>query len=127
MKSGVPLTQALRICSETLPNETFKKNLLFVKSAVERGEKISSGLKKFPRTFPPVFFQMVLVGERSGTLEESLLYLAEYYERETDATLKNLSNILEPALMILVGAFVAFVAVAIIVPIYKFTGQLRIR
>ncbi|TSC75287.1 MAG: type IV pilus assembly protein PilC [Parcubacteria group bacterium Gr01-1014_30] len=127
LKSGVPLIQALRICAETVPNETYKRNLLSVKLTVERGEKISSGLEKFSKIFPPVFFQMVLVGERSGTLEESLLYLAEYYEEETDATLKNLSNILEPALLILVGIFVAFVAIAVIVPIYKFTGQLRFR
>jgi len=68
-----------------------------------------------------------VVGERTGSLEESLLYLAEFHEKEVDSILKNLSGILEPILLILVGVFVAFVAIAIITPIYQFTGQLRFR
>ena len=70
---------------------------------------------------------MILVGEQSGTLEESLLYLAEFHEEEVDSTLKNLSIIIEPLLLILVGIFVAFVAIAIITPIYRFSSQLRFR
>jgi type IV pilus assembly protein PilC len=70
---------------------------------------------------------MVLIGEKSGTLEESFLYLANFYEREVDSTLKNLSGILEPILLILVGIFVAFIALAIIIPIYRFIGALRLR
>jgi len=88
---------------------------------------MSQGLKEFPKIFPSVFSQMVAVGEKSGTLEESLLYLANFYQEEVDSTLKNLSGILEPILLILVGAFVAFVALAIIIPIYRFVGSLRFR
>jgi len=127
LKSGVPLMEALEISADTIPNEFYKKNLNLVKTEVGRGEKISQSLKSFPKIFPPVFSEMVLAGENSGTLEESLLYLAEHYEKEVDSTLKNLSQILEPVLLILVGVFVAFVAIAVIIPIYKFTGQLRFR
>lgn len=127
LKSGLPLLEALEICAETLPNQVYKKNLISVRSEVERGQKISQGLKISPQTFPSVFSQMVLVGEKSGTLEESFLYLAEFHQREVDSTLKNLSGLLEPVLLILVGIFVAFIAIAIITPIYRFTGQLRFR
>jgi len=127
LKSGVPLIETLEICAETLPNQVYKQNLTRVRTEVERGEKVSQGLKIFPKTFPSVFSEMVLVGEKAGTLEESLLYLAEYHEKELDSTLKNLSGVIEPVLLILVGILVAFVAIAIIIPIYRFTGQLRFR
>jgi len=127
LKSGMPILDALDICRETNPNEVFKEKLNFVKLKVERGEKMSQGLKEFPKIFPSVFSQMVTVGEKSGTLEESFLYLANFYQEEVDSTLKNLSGILEPILLILVGLFVAFVALAIIIPIYRFVGSLRFR
>ena len=125
LKSGMPILEVLDICIETHPNEVFKKNLTFVKLRVERGEKMSQGQKEFPKTFPSIFSQMVAIGEKSGTLEESFLYLANFYEGEIDSTLKNLSGILEPILLILVGAFVAFIAISIIIPIYRFVGSLR--
>lgn len=127
LKSGVPLSESLIILSETLPNEVYKRNLLSLRSKIEGGEKISQGLKAAPQIFPAVFSGMILVGERSGTLEESLLYLADYHEKEVDTALKNLSTVLEPVLLIFVGILVAFLALAIITPIYQFTGQIRFR
>lgn len=127
LKSGVPILESLDICTETFQNEVYRRNLSLVRSGVERGEKISTGLKRFPQTFPVIFSQMVLVGEKTGALEESFLYLAEFHEREVDTAIKNLSGMLEPILLILVGLFVAFVALAIITPIYQFTSGLRVR
>jgi len=126
LKSGMPILEGLEICSENLPNEVFKKNLILVKYEVERGGKISQGLKN-SKIFPLIFSQMVSVGEKTGTLEESYLYLAKFYQEEVDSTLKSLSSLLEPALLILVGIFVGFVTLSIILPIYRFTGALRFR
>lgn len=125
-KSGVPLLEALDICVESTSNEVFKRDIALARAGVERGEKISTGLKSSSKTFPLVFSQMILVGEKTGTLEESMLYLAEFYEAEVDSALKNLSSVLEPVLLILVGLFIVFVALSIIVPIYQFTTDLRI-
>lgn len=127
LQSGMPILECLEICLENLPNEFFKRNLLLVKSEVERGGKISQGLKKIPKIFPLTFSQMIAVGETSGSLEESYLYLSKFYQEEVDSALKNLSNLLEPILLIFVGIFVAFVALAIITPIYRFTGAMKIR
>jgi type IV pilus assembly protein PilC len=126
LKSGVPILETIEISIDTNLNEVFRKRLKQVKQRVEQGQKISQGLKE-AKIFPAVFAEMVLIGEKSGTLEESFLYLANFYEREVDYTLKNLAGILEPILLILVGLFVAFVALAIIIPIYKFVGALRPR
>jgi type IV pilus assembly protein PilC len=124
LKSGVPILQALDICEETITSEIHKKYIKLVRVGVERGDKLNNSFKKFPKIFPSIFCQMVLVGEKSGTLEESMLYLAEFYEAESDSALKNFSAIIEPILLILVGLFVAFIALSIITPIYQFTSNL---
>jgi type II secretory pathway component PulF len=68
---------------------------------------------------------MITVGEHTGKLDETLLYLADFYEEEIDTLSKNLSTILEPLLLLTVGIIVGFVAIAIISPIYELTGSLR--
>lgn len=127
LKGGVPVLESFEICIDTHPNNVFKKHLILAKSRIEGGEKISQSLKESSRVFPSIFTQMVAIGEKSGTLEESLLYLTHFYEEEVESTLKNLSEILEPVLLIFVGIFVAFIALAVIIPIYRFVGNLRFR
>lgn len=127
LKSGMPILEALEICSDVLPNEVYRRNLSSIKSGVERGEKISSGLKKIPQNFPPVFSEMVLVGEKTGSLEESLLYLARFYSREADSTIKNISTLIGPILLIFIGILVVFIALATIIPIFRFIGEIRVR
>jgi len=127
LKSGVTILDSLDICIDTLQNEVYKRKLTQVRIEVERGEKISQGLKKFPEIFPLIFSQMVLVGEKTGALEESFLHLTDFYEEEVSNALKNLSTIFEPLLLVLVGFFVAFVALSIITPIYQITSGLQPR
>ncbi|MCX6764152.1 MAG: type II secretion system F family protein [Candidatus Nealsonbacteria bacterium] len=124
LKSGVPILEAFDICNETVTSDVYKKYLKLVKARVEKGQKLSKSFKAFPKIFPSIFSQMILVGEKSGTLEESMSYLAEFYEQEADSALKNFSAIIEPILLILVGFFVAFIALSIITPIYQITSNL---
>ena len=126
-KAGMPLLDSLDICVETIPNQVYKKHIYAVREGVEKGEKISENLKRFSEAFPVIFSQMVLVGEETGSLEESMLYLANFYEQEVDSTLKDISVILEPFLLILVGIFVVFLILAIITPIYQFTSGFGVR
>lgn len=126
LKSGIPILETLDICIENLPNEVLKESLILVKAEIEKGGKMSQGLKS-SKIFPSIFSQMVSVGERSGALEDIFLYLSKFYQEETDSALKNISTVLEPLLLILVGLFVGFVALAIITPIFKFTGELKFR
>ena len=69
--------------------------------------------------------KMIGVGERSGRLDESLSYLADYFEKEVDNTTKNLTTILEPILLMVVGLMVGFVAISVISPLYQVTAQFR--
>lgn len=127
LKSGMPILESLEICADSLPNEIYKRNVMKVRSGVERGEKMSSGLKKLPQNFPAVFSEMVLVGEKTGSLEESLFYLAGFYEGEVDSALENISNIIGPILLIFIGIFVVLIALSTIIPIYQFIGEIRVR
>lgn len=125
LKSGVTVSDALPITAETTHNLVYKKELQELSAIVKRGEKISTALLKKPKLFPPVLSQMIAVGERSGNLSDTLTYLAELYEHEVEEFSKDLSTIIEPALMIFMGILVGFVAISIITPIYGITQSIH--
>ena len=127
LRSGLPIGKALEITAQTLGNYSYKLNLAKVANEVNQGEKMQKILAVFPELFPPMVCQMVSVGEKSGKLEEVLFYLAEFYEAEVDATTKNLSTILEPVLLVVIGIVVAGVALAIVTPLYQLTSGMKIR
>ena len=125
LKSGITIGDAFEIASNTLRNARFKRALLRVQQGTETGVPASTVLEEFPRLFPSIATRMLAVGERSGKLEETFQYLAEFYEDEVDVTTKNLSTVLEPVLLIIIGLTVAYIAVAIITPIYNFIGNIE--
>ena len=81
--------------------------------------------KKHYFEYPPLVSRMVSIGEKTGNLDETLLYLGDFYDEEIDDFSQNLSTILEPILLITIGLGVGFVALAIISPIYELTGSIR--
>ena len=125
LKSGARLSEALPIAADTTKNLVFKQECTHLAVSVARGEKISSYLRKKRHRFPDIFSHMVAVGEKSGTLSQTLSYLSEMYENEVEDFTKNLSTLVEPMLMICMGVLVGFVAIAIITPIYSITQSLH--
>lgn len=125
LKSGVQAVQAISITAGTLTNLVYKKELQTMGEDLARGESICKYLGEHEYIFPPMVGQMVSVGENTGNLSETLLYLAEFYEAEVNDFTKNLSNVLEPLLMVIMGVIVGFVAISIITPIYEVTNTLR--
>lgn len=126
LKSGVPVVQSLEITANTLSNLKFKSDMSEVSHELIKGQDIASVLgKKSFNEFPPLTVRMIGAGEKTGHLDEMLLYLADFYDEEIDQISKNLSNILEPVLLIIIGVGVGFVALAIISPIYGLIGSIR--
>ncbi len=125
LKSGVSLSEALTIAADATKNLVFRQECTQLAASVTRGEKVSSYLRKRRHRFPDIFSHMVAVGEKSGTLSQTLSYLSEMYENEVEDFTKNLSTLIEPALMICMGVLVGFVAIAIITPIYSITQNLH--
>jgi len=127
LKSGLTLRESLELSQKILQNQSYNENIVFLISEIERGEKIGQALKKIPKNFPLFFSQMILTGERTGNLDEALLYLAQFYEEKVTSDSKKLSSIIEPILIIFVGILIGFIAFAVITPIYQFLGQFRFR
>lgn len=125
--SGVPINQAMEICAETMRNVAYTKALRDVASVQKTGESLGTLLRQHPHLFPPMVFRMVSIGEESGNMEEVLMFLADFHEREIDYAAKNITNILEPLLLLVIGAAVAIIALAIITPIYQITGSFQVR
>lgn len=124
LKSGIKIVEALEITANTLGNLVYRKEILRVADGVRRGDPMSKYFTESTKLFPPIFSQMVVVGENTGKLDESILFLADFYETELDESTRSLSNFLEPILLLVMGMIVAFVALAIITPIYKITQSL---
>jgi type IV pilus assembly protein PilC len=127
LKSNVTLIESIKITAETTPNLIYKRMLEKMGDNILKGKKISNQFHEFPRFFPVLIPQMLSIGETTGNLSESFLYLSEFYEAEVDEMTKNLSNILEPILMIFMGIIVGSVVISIIMPIYGITQNLNIR
>ncbi len=126
IKSGVPISKAIVVTAETLSNLRFKNDLIKIGTSLIQGSNISSAMadKRYSE-FPPLVYKMIEVGEKTGKLDDSLLYLGDYYEEEIDNFSKNLTTVLEPIMLIVIGLVVGFVALAIITPIYQLTGSIR--
>ena len=91
------------------------------------GETISSQLAKRPDIFPSLLAEMIAIGEKTGRLSDTFMYLSQLYEDDVEDLTKNLSNAIEPVLMIFMGVVVGFVAVSIITPIYQITQNLNVQ
>lgn len=125
LKSGLTLSDALPVTADTTSNLVYERSLRRLGEAVNRGEQISVYLSKNKGLFPEILTHMVSVGERSGSLSDTFLYLAELYEGEVEESTKNLSSLIEPIMMIIMGMMVGLIAVSIITPIYEITNHLQ--
>jgi type IV pilus assembly protein PilC len=123
-KSGVSVVESLKIISRTLTNDAYKKAFQAIGNDVEKGRPIHEGLAKFPRIFPVLTIQMMQVGEETGKTVEVLVNLAKFYEEEINQTTKNLSSIIEPVLMVIIGTAVGFFAISMILPMYSVMDQM---
>ncbi len=119
LESTIPIIDATRISSEVLGNVIYKESLVSVSESLKKGETLSDILRRFPKIFPPMVTEMIMVGERSGKTEDMLRELAEFYGNEVDTTMRNFTTIIEPVIILALGLAVAGIAVAVIMPMYS--------
>lgn len=119
LQSTIPIIEAVRITAEVQGNLIYREKLLLVAEELKKGETMSKLLAIYPKIFPPMVTEMVMVGEESGKVEEMLNEMAEYYGNEVDSTMKNFSTIIEPVIILVMGLAVAGIAVAVIMPMYS--------
>lgn len=119
LKSGIKIVEAGTMSANSTRNSVYKKYLLLATEEVKKGESLYKAFETNPKIFLPTLTRMIEVGEKTGKLEENFFYLADFYESEVDEVTKNLSSILEPILLVVMGSLVGFVVVSIIRPIYE--------
>lgn len=118
--AGLPILDSINIVSNIVGNLVYKKALVECYKGVERGLTLSSQLEQ-SGVFPKIVSQMIRVGEETGKVDQISFKLAEYFESETDNLVKNLTVIIEPAILVILGLGVGFMVVSLILPIYKLT------
>lgn len=118
--AGIPILDSLMIVTDVVGNSVYKRALEKSAHGVERGLLFSSQLEQLG-VFPRIVPQMIKVGEETGKIDEIAFKLSEYFESETDHLVKNLTVIIEPVILVILGIGVAFLVLSIILPIYKLT------
>lgn len=118
VKSGVPLLQALEVVEEVAGNQVIRQALKEVRVGVREGQGIGGPLSR-SGVFPTLALQMVSVGEETGRLDDMLMRVSEYYEKETHNQLRQLVSLLEPALIVVMGLVIGFIVVAMLLGIFS--------
>jgi type II secretory pathway component PulF len=124
VRSGVPILKSLEVVARAVGNAAVARSVLAVAGAVEKGRSLAEPMARDP-LFPPLVVQMMAVGEKTGELETLLLKVSEHYDRETDYTIRNLSTALEPILLVVIGAMVLFLALAVFLPMWDMVRLIR--
>lgn len=123
ISSGVPVLRALEIVSDTAGNRVVSETVVRARISIKEGDKISTPLFG-SRVFPVMVTQMIAVGEETGRLDQMLVKVANFYDEEVDSTLKALTSLIEPLMIVGLGLIVGFIAVSVISPIYSLVGSL---
>ncbi|MBL9129156.1 MAG: type II secretion system F family protein [Verrucomicrobiales bacterium] len=123
-KSGVSLLPALRIVEDTIGNRILAKQIARVSEETRGGDSLAAPLRKMG-VFPRGIIQMIEVGEETGRLDEMLLKIAQIEERHMRAKTKTLVSLLAPALILVVGALVGFMVIALLLPIFKMSRAIH--
>jgi len=119
ISGGLPIVQSLDIVGDIITNLSYKQVIAKTREEVRKGEMISSVLSQHTELFPPVFVQMVLIGEKTGTLDATLMNVVDFYQQEVDRSINNILSILEPALIIFLGLVIAGLMLSILMPLYQ--------
>jgi type IV pilus assembly protein PilC len=125
LDSGIPIVNAIKISAETVDNSIYSKILADVHEQVKSGKSLTESLSKYPLYFPTTFTKLIEVGEQTGTLEENLLYLHEFYADDVADMSNNLATLLEPILLVFIGLMIGLLAISIVGPIYQLTGSIN--
>jgi type IV pilus assembly protein PilC len=116
--AGVPILDTLSITAQVTGNSLYKNMWLGVFEEVRQGKKIATSLNKY-NLMPPDVIQMIRSGEDSGTMSDVLKDISEYYSRELKAVIKTVTSMIEPIMIVLMGILVGFIAMSIMLPIFK--------
>lgn len=121
--AGISILEGLRIVSAVVGNVVVANAINRSQTQVEKGFSVAYALSQEREVFPPMLFQMLAIGEETGKLDDALLKVSRVFEQESEQAVRGLTSAVEPLIMIVLGVGVAFLVIAIIMPIYNLTSQ----
>ncbi|MFP4459594.1 MAG: type II secretion system F family protein [Candidatus Zixiibacteriota bacterium] len=124
MGSGVNIIDALNITSKTAGNLVLQKAIRKAMMAISEGDTITAPLEE-SKVFPPMVIQMINVGEETGDMEGMLTKIADFYDEEVDAAVKNLTSMIEPVIIVIMGVVIGGLLVAMYLPMFDIVGQIK--
>lgn len=124
-QSGIPVLEAIKTCEEIVDNQPLKEAISLVHAQINAGETIGESFKK-SALFPPLVIRMISMGEKSGVLDQSLMKVAYFYDRDVNDSIERGLKLIEPSLTIILGLILAFIMMAVLGPVYDSFSQLKI-
>lgn len=125
IKSGIPMVDALEISKNATNSYAYQDYLSEVRVKVEKGVSLGVALSSYEE-FPPIVYQMLLVGEETGRVDEVMFRVSGYFKAESERAVAGLMAALEPIIMVVLGIGVAFLVIAIIMPIFDLSNQISV-
>jgi type IV pilus assembly protein PilC len=123
--AGVPMLEAIDITGKTSGNKVVEKAMDEVRESVKKGGSLTEPMTRVPEAFPVMVTQMIGVGEETGALETMMTKVADFYEEQVEAAVKALTSILEPVMIVVVGAIVGFIVIAMYLPMFKVYDSIK--
>ena len=123
--AGVPMLEAIEITGKTSGNKVVEKAMDEVRESVKKGGSLTKPMTEVPEAFPVMVTQMIGVGEETGALETMMTKVADFYEEQVEAAVKALTSILEPVMIVVVGAIVGFIVIAMYLPMFKVYDSIK--
>ncbi len=123
LASGIPLLDALKIGEAVLDNQVYSKTLEEVRSNVREGTSLAKPLRD-SGVFPPLVTRMIAVGEQTGEMEEMLTKVADIYDQQVETMVSTLTSLLEPVMILIIGAVMGFIVFAVLLPIFNLTSTI---
>lgn len=123
LASGIPLLDALKIGEAVMGNEVYGRTLEEVRSNVREGASLAAPLRD-SGVFPPLVTRMIAVGEQTGEMEEMLTKVADIYDQQVETMVSTLTSLLEPVMIVIIGAIMGFIVFAVLMPIFNLTSTI---
>ncbi len=123
MKSGLPVITAMEITQRVIQNSLIAQAMSDIKDAVQKGDNIADAVRT-TGLFPPVVYHLIATGQMSGNIEGGLIEIAEMYDNEVQTAVRTLTSLLEPIILLVMGGIVAFIVMAILLPVFEINQAL---
>jgi len=123
MKSGIPVISAMEITQRVIQNSLVSDAMQAIKESVHKGESVADAVR-ITGLFPPVVYHLIATGQMSGNIEDGLIDIAEMYDAEVETTVRTLTSLLEPIILLMMGGIVGFIVLAILLPVFEINQAL---